>query len=206
MVEDHELDNTQEEQKPEPDSDWDENTDWQEWPEGEYDDERRLGRSLPGWVPLAGIAILVVAVGLWWGLNGGKQSPRSTPASPVGASGIQATATVSARPSASGQESNVTPVATTPQSSAPSGPIATGKRVEVTNTGPDGISLRYGGGLNYARITTLAEGTSLTVIDAPPDQDIAYPVQKDGFSWWRVQQEDGTVGWLAENWLRTVSP
>ena len=55
-------------------------------------------------------------------------------------------------------------------------------------------------------VTTLAEGTILTVIDKPPDLNVPYPVQQDGFVWWRVQQDDGTVGWVAENWLRAVAP
>jgi len=67
------------------------------------------------------------------------------------------------------------------------------KVVRVANTSGYGLRLRTGPGLSYSVITTLSEGTQMTVIDGP--------VQADGYTWWRITGSPGT-GWSAVgNWL-----
>jgi hypothetical protein len=67
------------------------------------------------------------------------------------------------------------------------------KVVTVANTSGYGLRLRTGPGLGYSVITTLSEGTQMTVIDGP--------VQADGYTWWKITGSPGT-GWSAVgNWL-----
>ena len=69
--------------------------------------------------------------------------------------------------------------------------------VTVTYTGGYGLRLRSGAGLNYSIITTLPEGTQMTVFGGP--------IQKDGYTWWALQGYVGGVlrtGWSpVGNWL-----
>jgi len=69
--------------------------------------------------------------------------------------------------------------------------------VTVTYTGGYGLRLRSGAGLNYSIITTLPEGTRMTVFDGP--------IQKDGYTWWAIKGYVGGIwrtGWSpVGNWL-----
>jgi hypothetical protein len=72
-----------------------------------------------------------------------------------------------------------------------------GITVSVTYTGGYGLRLRNGAGLSYSVITTLPEGTQMTVFGGP--------IQADGYTWWAIQgYVGGTLytGWSAVgNWL-----
>jgi thiol-disulfide isomerase/thioredoxin len=67
----------------------------------------------------------------------------------------------------------------------------------VTYTGGYGLRLRSGVGLDYSIITTLPDGTQMTVFGGP--------IQKDGYAWWALQGYVNGVlrtGWSAVgNWL-----
>jgi hypothetical protein len=67
----------------------------------------------------------------------------------------------------------------------------------VTYTGGYGLRLRSGVGLDYSIITTLPDGTQMTVFSGP--------IQKDGYAWWALQGYVNGVlrtGWSAVgNWL-----
>ena len=70
---------------------------------------------------------------------------------------------------------------------------ALNSQVTVTFTGNIGLRLRQCAGVSCTLITTLPEGTTMTVI--------AGPVQADGYTWWRLTGPSGT-GWSAVgNWL-----
>jgi len=72
------------------------------------------------------------------------------------------------------------------------------KVVRVANTSGYGLRLRTGPGLGYSVITTLSEGTQMTVI--------AGPVQADGYTWWKITGSPGT-GWSAVGeWLTPITP
>jgi hypothetical protein len=189
----------------------DDDPDWDRWEEDEERPPRRLGRAVPGWLPIAVIAVLVVLGGLWWGLTSGSPAPPPTATRPrvVSTLSVVATAPTVKMPSVQQGSAEVTPMVASTVAVPPAPPvgaIAVGKQVQVTGVGPEGVSLRFGGGLNYARAAILQEGTILTVLDKPANFNEAYPVRQDGYTWWRVQTANGTIGWVAENWLRVVNP
>ena len=73
---------------------------------------------------------------------------------------------------------------------APSGPpIVIGGTVRVTT----GLNVRTEPGTSGSKITTMAAGSTGTVLDGP--------VSAEGYTWWKISYDDGTTGWSAENWL-----
>lgn len=70
--------------------------------------------------------------------------------------------------------------------------IQVGSTVTVANTGGIGLHLRSSPGLKYPKITNLPDGTGMKVIGGP--------VQADGYTWWKIQGNQGT-GWSVGNWL-----
>ena len=83
--------------------------------------------------------------------------------------------------------------------------IRVGGRVRIINADPEGISFRFGPGQTNQRITTLNDGVELTVMEPPPGYADPYPTAADGFTWWRLRQDDGTIGWAAANWLQPIN-
>jgi hypothetical protein len=155
-------------------------------------------RSILPWIA-GGVVIALVALALIWGASGiGRSEPTptpvatlpsvfSTPVTPTLPSPLVLTATVA--------------VTATQAPVVPTGPIAAGVTVRVVNSAPEGVSLRAGGGTNYARLATLTDGMVLVVLEPPAGFNEAYPSPADGFTWWRVRTENGTIGWIADNWL-----
>ena len=76
---------------------------------------------------------------------------------------------------------------------APSGsPIVIGGTVRVTT----GLNVRTEPGTSGSKITTMAAGSTGTVLDGP--------VSAEGYVWWRISYDDGTTGWSADNWLESA--
>ena len=75
--------------------------------------------------------------------------------------------------------------------------ISVGGPVEVVNTGSLGLHLRENPAANAKILATLRDGSRLTVTGGP--------VQKDGYTWWKVSGPSGT-GWAVANWLSAVAP
>jgi len=71
-------------------------------------------------------------------------------------------------------------------------------RVRVSGTGEIGLRLRSGPGLDYVTYKIVPEGSVLKVLSGPEEAD--------GFTWWRLEDEDGVVGWAVEEWLEPVPP
>ncbi len=159
-------------------------------------------RSILPWVA-GGVVIALIALALIWGASGvGRSEPTPTPVAtlpsvfrttvtPTLVSPLVLTATVA--------------VSETQAPVVPAGPIAAGVTVRVINSAPEGVSLRAGGGTNYARLTTLQDGMLLTVLEPPAGFNEAYPSPADGYTWWRVRMENGTIGWIADNWLEVAN-
>ena len=70
--------------------------------------------------------------------------------------------------------------------------------VVVSGTEGQNLRLRAGPGLTYATLRILEEGARLKVLEGPE--------KVDGYEWWKVQTEDGQVGWAVSNWLTPVVP
>lgn len=64
---------------------------------------------------------------------------------------------------------------------------------QVTNTEGVGVNFRSGTGRQNEIIDVLDEGTIALVIEGP--------VNDDGFIWWRIELEDGTRGWLVDQFV-----
>jgi uncharacterized protein YraI len=76
--------------------------------------------------------------------------------------------------------------------------ITVGGYVKVVGAEADQLSYRSGPGLKYARLALLKDGTILKVLDGPEEAD--------GYTWWRLQDEDGFIGWAADDWLEPTVP
>lgn len=140
---------------------------------------------LPVWTWVA-ILLFVVVVGLaLWAMN--RTGAEDVPA------GIEplVTSTPPAGPTLTPVVVVATPPAATPA------PLNIGQQVEVFGTGADNLRVRSGPGTTFATLLIVADGTRFTVLEGPQDGE--------GLSWWRVQAEDGTIGWVAASFIRPVS-
>lgn len=75
--------------------------------------------------------------------------------------------------------------------------VTVGIRVKVGNTEGQNLRLRSGPGMDYTTLVIMPEGTILTVLEGPQPSG--------GYEWWRLQMEDGTIGWAAANWLVPIA-
>ena len=91
-----------------------------------------------------------------------------------------------------------TPSASPTVTETPVPVIMPGGRAVVAGTGAEQLRLRVGPGLAQEMVGTLADGTRLSVLDGPDSAD--------GYTWWKVQTEDGQQGWAAGDWLVPVAP
>jgi len=143
-------------------------------------------RGLPLW-PLVVILLLILAVfiTLWNPFTPPTQPtviiPTVTPALPTVAP--LPTATPTPKP--------------TPTPSVPT-EIKVGVYVKVIGAEADALSYRSGPGLNYARLSIVKDGTILEVLEGPEEAN--------GYTWWRLEDEDGFIGWAADDWLEPTLP
>lgn len=88
----------------------------------------------------------------------------------------------------------------TPTPLPPQGIFGVGDRVAITNSSAQGVRVRAGGGLDFATQVIAYDGDVFIVLPAE-DDSAEYPVQSDGYTWWRVRTENDLVGWIAEIFL-----
>ena len=100
---------------------------------------------------------------------------------------------VATTPGAEAGETAVPPTATPIPPTPTPATVQTGARVVVTGTGEDGMSFRTGPGTKYIRVAVLKDGDLLKVVGGPEEAD--------GFTWWRLEAEDGTIGWAVGDFL-----
>jgi len=67
-----------------------------------------------------------------------------------------------------------------------------GERVRVTS----GLNVRTNPGTSGSKISTMAAGSTGTVLEGP--------ISADGYTWWRISYADGTTGWSADDWLESA--
>ena len=159
---------------------------------------RRRRFTVPLWV--WGVALLlvliIVAFAVWWLLL--RPGPRESVAPPP-------TAT---RPAAVLVTQTATPsVAAVPSATWTPAPVVTptvaatitiGGKVQVVGTGIDQLRVRTGPGVSYVTMMIVPDGTVFEVLDGPQEAE--------GYNWWRLKAEDGTVVWAADEWLEPVAP
>lgn len=170
-----------------------------------YDDSGRNGgpRTLPKvygrrrvidfwYIPAAIIVAGIIAIGVILGvekLTGGSGNNKAgtAPSSTT-------TATVTANASAT---SSVAASATTPAGAVgtPGGTFTVGQKLTVTGTGQC-LNIRPGPSTSGDAIACVPDGTAVTVTGGPQDAE--------GYTWWKVQTDEGT-GWAAGNYLAASS-
>ncbi|HPL28763.1 MAG TPA: SH3 domain-containing protein [Anaerolineae bacterium] len=72
--------------------------------------------------------------------------------------------------------------------------IGLGVRVEVTGTGAQQLSVRSAAGTSATRLKFVPDGTKFVVVGGPEDAN--------GYTWWKVDDQAGTVGWVAGKFLK----
>ena len=120
--------------------------------------------------------------------------PSSQPATPTSAPVIASSPTSLPSSVASifqGTPTPASPVALAPTSPPPGQEI--GQRLQIVNTGGDGVNLRRDPGQAGEKIKTIAEGTLVDI--AGPDRTV------DGTVWRNVRDAQGDTGWIAGGFL-----
>lgn len=143
---------------------------------------------MPLWSVMLALALMLAVIGgLWWKLFSLRRS-----------AGLQFTPTVSLPSPTPTAVAPSTPTVAPSPTPSPTPPleIAVGGRVKVSGTGEFGLRLRSGPGLDYVTFKILPEGSMLTVLGGPEEAD--------GHIWWRVEDEEGVVGWAVEDWLKPM--
>lgn len=72
---------------------------------------------------------------------------------------------------------------------APAGSPQTGQKARVV--APNGVNIRQAPSTQSGRVGQFGSGVLVMVLEGP--------VRADGFTWWRVDDEAGRVGWIAES-------
>lgn len=153
-----------------------------------YDEmRRRLRREVPGaapWriVPLLIVVALAVAVALggWYWLSG-RSAPTIAAAPPTDTplpATLTPVPTIRLRPTPTTALPTATPVPA----------LAIGVRVRAVNLSGAPLRARVAPGLTRI-VARIPEGGVATIIEGP--------VQADGYTWWRLQADQGS-GWCAE--------
>jgi hypothetical protein len=75
----------------------------------------------------------------------------------------------------------------------PATEIAPGITVVVEGTGGAGLNLRAEPTTSARRVTSVKEGTELTVLEGPE--------KTEDYVWWKLRTPDGKEGWGAARWL-----
>jgi uncharacterized protein YgiM (DUF1202 family) len=78
----------------------------------------------------------------------------------------------------------------------PPSQVAVGVKVQVEGTGADKLRVRTGPGTDYATAIIVPDGTPAKVLEGPQSNA--------GVIWWRIQLDDGTVGWAAGDYLKPI--
>lgn len=159
----------------------------------------RSRRRFPVWTSLAFVVGASLVAGVLWLLLG---------TAPLAGLDLQVVATPTASPAvrtvveATSAPPQVTasPAITATATPAPDGPFGVGDRVAIAGTGPRGLRLRAGPGLKFATVTLYKDGNTFIVVPSNEESN-EYPLQVDGYRWWRLRAPDGTLGWTVEDYL-----
>lgn len=94
----------------------------------------------------------------------------------------------------------VLPTATATATESPQATFEIGDRVAIGNTGSQGVRVRAGAGLGFLTQGIYYDGDTFIVMPNSDPQG-PYPVEVDGYLWWRLRAADGLIGWTAESFL-----
>ncbi len=143
-------------------------------------------------VMIAGL-VLIAAV-LWLAMRA-LMAPSALPEGPE--AGPAAPPTPTATPVlAEAGPPTPTPTLTPTLTPTPPPGIQVGSRVRVIISDGSGMRFRSGPGLDYLTLAIVPDGTEFKVVGGP--------TETDGIVWWRLEAEDGTVGYGADEALELV--
>lgn len=161
---------------------------------------RKLGRTGPVWV-IGGIALLLIIGLAWLGvsrLTGTDEEVAAVSSEPT----VQQLAAESPTPA---------PPTSTPGPTPTDSPIQLPINANVTvgDTGGQGVKMRAGPGLDGELVEIIEEGTTMVVLaNEPGSQYSEYPVEKDGYLWYRMRvpgmadaENNPIVGWCASDFF-----
>lgn len=94
----------------------------------------------------------------------------------------------------------VIPSPTAPATPTVQAAFSVGDRVVIASTGPQGVRLRAGAGLDFLTQGIYYDGDPFFIMPGSEPAD-GYPVENDGYLWWRLRAADGLIGWTAEQFL-----
>ncbi len=161
---------------------------------------RRLGRTVPFWWLIGALLLGIVVIAFVFSRADSTPS-QETPAletSPEAATPMEALSEEQAPATAPVVEVQPTPVPT------PIPVFAVGQQVVVANTDGEGIRLRSAPGLGSLTLEIYEEGRLFQILEPGPEYP-TYPVEADGYRWYRVQvaddPEDQLSGWVAGEFL-----
>lgn len=164
----------------------------------------------PKWMWVAvPVLVVVVVAGLWWAIFSGdsepETSPTTTPTSAViapqptqGPTLVRTLPPVFPTATEAVELPTVAPptasmVETPPVAPTIQGGLAVGDNATVSGTSGV-LNMREGAGTEFKVIGSLREGTVVEIIGGPREAD--------GYIWWQVRTDSGTVGWAAGEWLK----
>ena len=159
---------------------------------------RRLGRTGPVWV-IGGIALVVIVALGWLAVSrlSGPSDEVSPALSEPAVQQVEAAPPTAAPPTAT----PATPPTATPVR------LPVGANVIVGDTDGLGVKLRTDPGLYGKLLDIVEEGMTLVVMEAAPE-DTQYPVEADGYLWYRMRVPDKVdavgnplMGWSASEFF-----
>ncbi len=155
------------------------------------DDEGGILEGSWVWIALP-VGILVLIAALWFLIiaPAGSPPPRVT-VTPAGTSTLWPTVTPMVI-----VEPTQPPSVTTPEAPQPAA-IGVGARVVVAGTGEAQLRIRQAPGTDTVTVKVVPDGTRLIIIGGPE--------QASGYTWWKVEDPAGIVGWVAGDFL-TLAP
>jgi hypothetical protein len=98
-------------------------------------------------------------------------------------------------------EPTATPIPTQTPPPTPPTTLEVGGYAKITGTEGAGVSVRAGPGTNNARLTVAAENSVIPVLDGPRADE-----NQQEFVWWFVRAEDGTEGWVVQDFMEPSLP
>ncbi len=148
------------------------------------------------WVALP-VGVLGLIAALWFlVIAPGSPPPRAT-ATPALTATVKPTITLaSIAPTQSTEPTAEATVAPTTAPTAAPGTFDLGARVEVAGTGGAGLRIRQAPGTDSQTLKFLTDGTKLFIVGGPQ--------QAGGMTWWKVDDQAGTIGWVAGQYIKPV--
>lgn len=159
------------------------------------------GRRFPFWTALFLLAGVAVVAFLVWLLIG--QSPLSLNRPDADVTPTQVVLPLMGAASQPVSRTITSPLTTPTITPWPPAAFEIGDRVIITGTGNRGLRVRAGAGLDFLTQEIYTDGDAFFVMPNS-DPDGAYPVEVNGYVWWRLRAADGLIGWTVEDFLKAA--